>query len=359
LFCKAFQYRSPNFTGLRCSPNVESPASAPTPQGQSEKLNVQDLHSTRAHARASAIDVGGSAKRDDYTRDRFSWLDQVAADPDLPASAFKLAYAIATKLKRNSGSKTLVSADTDRSEVREAWIGCQDLADKIAMSRPTVVEMGRRLERRGHLEIQPGRRGSGHSHHYRLVEKCQCPDILKCQSADICETEKCQPTDISDRENVSRPTYKCQPADMNPFVPSEDITIEEKDSPPLDLGEEVGRRSQSPPPDIDVEFENWFRQYPRRVAKATAKKAYRGIITKKLATAEVLLAGAMRYAAERSGQDAKYTKHPGTWLHGWCWTDEPAPSFARSPEGSVSGFGHHFDQALADARLIAEGGGHE
>jgi hypothetical protein len=39
-----------------------------------------------------------------------------------------------------------------------------------------------------------------------------------------------------------------------------------------------------------------------------------------------LEAGAMRYAAERTGQDHKFTKYPTTWLNGDCWTDEPPPS---------------------------------
>ena len=34
----------------------------------------------------------------------------------------------------------------------------------------------------------------------------------------------------------------------------------------------------------------------------------------------------MRYAAERTGQDAHWTKHPATWLNNECWKDEPAPS---------------------------------
>ncbi|OKO71893.1 hypothetical protein AC630_31760 [Bradyrhizobium sp. AS23.2] len=38
-----------------------------------------------------------------------------------------------------------------------------------------------------------------------------------------------------------------------------------------------------------------------------------------------MLNGAMRYAAERTGQDPKFTKHPATWLNGECWKDEPEP----------------------------------
>jgi hypothetical protein len=39
----------------------------------------------------------------------------------------------------------------------------------------------------------------------------------------------------------------------------------------------------------------------------------------------------MRYAAERTGEDDKYTKHPATWLNAECWKDAPTASPARKP----------------------------
>ena len=34
--------------------------------------------------------------------------------------------------------------------------------------------------------------------------------------------------------------------------------------------------------------------------------------------------GARRYAAARSGEDQKFTKHPAGWLRDGCWQDEPS-----------------------------------
>ena len=111
-------------------------------------------------------------KSDEYTKDRFEWIDQVVADPKLPASASKVAYVIATSLWRNKGTVTLVTPEITASDkVREAWIGTRDIADKIAMSRFTVMTMVHRLEENGHLEVDPGKQGRGHSNHYRLVRK--------------------------------------------------------------------------------------------------------------------------------------------------------------------------------------------
>jgi hypothetical protein len=77
---------------------------------------------------------------------------------------------------------------------------------------------------------------------------------------------------------------------------------------------------------IQSDFEAWYRQYPRKVGKLNAERAYSSIISKKKATPEELLAGVMRYSAERAAEDPKFTKHPATWLTGGCWNDEAAPA---------------------------------
>ena len=77
-------------------------------------------------------------------------------------------------------------------------------------------------------------------------------------------------------------------------------------------------------------FAAFWQAYPRRVAKGAAEKAYRRIIRDREATEAELLAGAMRYAAQRDGEDPRFTKHPATWLNGKCWTDE-TPTNSRPP----------------------------
>jgi hypothetical protein len=78
----------------------------------------------------------------------------------------------------------------------------------------------------------------------------------------------------------------------------------------------------SEPQQVD-EFEEWWRIYPRHVAKGAARRAFEKAV-RNGATVDELKAGAMRYAAERSDEDPKFTKHASTWLNGECWRDEPA-----------------------------------
>src|SRR5262249_61365141 len=75
----------------------------------------------------------------------------------------------------------------------------------------------------------------------------------------------------------------------------------------------------------DENFESFWAQYPRKVEKLAARRAYNRAIKNGVGQAEILR-GAMRYAAERAGQEARFTKHPTTWLNGGCWEDEPSPA---------------------------------
>ena len=81
-------------------------------------------------------------------------------------------------------------------------------------------------------------------------------------------------------------------------------------------------------------FDDFWRAYPKRVAKKGARKAYDKAIEGG-ATDAALLAGAQRYAAERNGQDPKYTKHPATWLNGGCWEDELSGAPVIDQDGNV------------------------
>ncbi len=153
------------------------------------------------------------SKRDaEYVRDRFVWLDQVAADPTLPASAFKVAYVIATSLWRTKGTVTLVTPEISATDqIREAWVGTRDIADKIGMSRFTVMANVNLLEAKGHLEIDRGTQGRGHSNHYRLVRKGVHASLLDGAPAKRKTKTKGAPANLLDGEKVSHRTSRGAP----------------------------------------------------------------------------------------------------------------------------------------------------
>ena len=87
------------------------------------------------------------------------------------------------------------------------------------------------------------------------------------------------------------------------------------------------------------EFEERFWPvYPKRTAKGAALRAFK--TARKKHDLDAIVAGAVKYARERNGQDSKYTRAPASWLNGLCWMDEQS-----SP--STSGTNWRDDPAYA------------
>lgn len=75
--------------------------------------------------------------------------------------------------------------------------------------------------------------------------------------------------------------------------------------------------------DFSKEFQEFYAQYPRKVAKQNALKAYKKAIENKISP-EMILSGVQKYkeyiAAEKI--DNQYIKHPASWLNSCGWEDE-------------------------------------
>jgi hypothetical protein len=80
---------------------------------------------------------------------------------------------------------------------------------------------------------------------------------------------------------------------------------------------EGGRESYSD------EFETWWSEYPRKIAKGTASRAWKGAISK--ASFDVLLDSVKAFAIKCSLVEQQYIPHAATWLNGERWNDEPEP----------------------------------
>lgn len=99
----------------------------------------------------------------------------------------------------------------------------------------------------------------------------------------------------------------------------------------------------APQPSVDDDFEAFWKVYPRKVAKKPAADVYRRL--RKHVPAEVILAGAERYATETAGRDAEHIAHPKSWLNAERWTDESArPAAPQAPVRRIT----PAEQALAE-----------
>ncbi|OOL30438.1 hypothetical protein GQ85_19825 [Rhodococcus rhodochrous] len=71
-------------------------------------------------------------------------------------------------------------------------------------------------------------------------------------------------------------------------------------------------------------FPEFWAAYPRRVGKATARKAWDKALGQPGVNADMIIAGAWRLAQDPNRVD-RYTPHPTTWINREGWTDAPEP----------------------------------
>jgi hypothetical protein len=237
-------------------------------------------------------------RADKYTADRFRWLDQIGADPELTPLCFRVGYAITTHMNRSTG---------------DAWPGQDRLAAACHTSDRSIRDALTRMKNGGHLE-QTGRGGRSKSSRYKPVLK----DAETRKPASTIEPSNpeasfhlSEPIPGSFRHKTRKKSTAKRGSQLptNPLIEPFEETFEKKSL---------------------SEFENFWQQYPLKVGKLAAVKAYDRIITRRLATHAELLAGCMRYAAQRANEPARYTQHPTTWLNGGHWNDEAAPASQHS-----------------------------
>jgi len=131
---------------------------------------------------------------------------------------------------------------------------------------------------------------------------------------------------------VSEPASPCDDAN-----PRDDVAIDSRDSredlaPEQGSGirdqgsgkETSGRQAGRPVPgsDDDPDFAAFWDAYPRKVAKGTARRAWRAALAKRF-DPKAIIAAAERYRDDprRRSSDISYTAHPATWLNGERWLE--------------------------------------
>jgi hypothetical protein len=86
--------------------------------------------------------------------------------------------------------------------------------------------------------------------------------------------------------------------------------------------------------------------YPKKRGKEAARTAWAKAIKRGADPAHIVQA-ATAYAQERAQQDARFTKHPSTWLNAGCYDDEPEQP--RPHLRAVSGDWQPYKQPTPDA----------
>lgn len=76
------------------------------------------------------------------------------------------------------------------------------------------------------------------------------------------------------------------------------------------------------PVDPDYRFEEFWKTYPRKEAKGTARRAWLKAV--RVAAPNLIIAGALRYNDDPN-RDPAFTAHAATWLNGERWLDGSLP----------------------------------
>lgn len=263
-----------------------------------------------------------------FHRAKFLWLEQVRADPELTPLAFMLAYVLADLVNEGTGY---------------AWPSVAFLAAECRATERGVQKIVRRLIERGHLFVEFGQ-GRGETNRYRWIVKGH--DLVRkgnSQSATASqmpnrESEALPPcrSDGNGRtavhpiqsKRVNRGSEKGEQRFQKGRTPVHPTQSKESIYDPI-YRSSSEQCAQSPP----SRFEEFWRVYPKKVARRDAMSAFAKVV--RHANLDDLIRAAVRYAAERAGQDPRYTKNPATWLNKACWRDQ-APSSSGHPRDGAS-----------------------
>lgn len=89
--------------------------------------------------------------------------------------------------------------------------------------------------------------------------------------------------------------------------------------------------------DVPDAFDFFWLTYPRKVAKEGARRAFAKAL--QTTSADVILAGVRRFAADPNLPEKQFIPHPVTWLNRGSWDDEPLPDRGGRP-GPNDDFGN-------------------
>jgi len=78
----------------------------------------------------------------------------------------------------------------------------------------------------------------------------------------------------------------------------------------------------------DSEFESFWSNYPKKVDKGAAIRAFKKAL--KTSPAPEVIEGAKRYAEDPNLPDKQFVKNPATWLNAEAWNNGPLPAIKKT-----------------------------
>lgn len=252
--------------------------------------------------------------------DRLRWLEQVAGDPAVGPTAFRIAFGLCRHINRETGSAR-------PSQPR--------LAEEARASLTAVKDALRTLTTRGHIRsvVSVGR---GHaSEHFPILQNRRLDDGFSdgkgAPSRRFSEDEKGSPgrrfSDVKgSNKTVAQPppNLRQEPKAGSPSQPKGSLPGERaRDAGPAD--------GSAPPPVVRAHFSSFIDAYPTKGAAWSsgivedARKAFEAAVASGVDPAAII-EGAARYAKERADEitakgpdNVRFTRKPSVWLTARDW----------------------------------------
>jgi hypothetical protein len=185
---------------------------------------------------------------DEHTRRMFEWRAQVGADHSLTRFDFRVAYAIAEHTYR----------DTGRAQVSQAQLACGINATTRGLQKSL-----RRLTQGGHLRVEDNSRRGKINRYWPIIRS----GLDEKPGADLGEGTNAgsHPPDETPKLPFVSPTNHS----------SERVRTSVR-TKPLTRASEGSSETYTSDADVIAAFEEWWRLYPKHVAKATPEKPSHG-----------------------------------------------------------------------------------
>lgn len=185
------------------------------------------------------------------------------------------------------------------------WMSVAKLADKSRVARKTATAAIATIVNDGYLVLEQKRTGGTNMYRFVFIDR---PVVFESRSNNPTYSYPQPATPgITPRYLTLHPPL---PQVAPPATPGSTNPIEPKKKPkkPISLKS------------YDLEFDMFWKEYPRTKGKQVAKKAF--IKAAEKTDPQIIISGAKTYALEREGQEIQYTLLASTWLNQQRWEDE-------------------------------------
>lgn len=187
----------------------------------------------------------------------------------------------------------LIIADHASDDGTEAWPSQATIASKASISIRTVQRAVNSLVEAKYLWMEKGAGGSANCREDRRPHKYTI-NIKRLRGDTESTRQERGDIESDNGATLATPTGRLSRPMNHPNKPSNETS----------------------------EFDLFWKQYPIKVGKAAAKKAWDKAI--KVEAPDVIIQGAVRYAADPN-RHPSFTAHASTWLNAQRWSDEPLP----------------------------------